>query len=92
MRVRPWMVLVVAVLLPGCGHVLARLPVRGLMCIPPEGEDPTPHFRHLAALARDHALPVLSMGMSGDFEQAIACGATQLRVGSAIFGHRDYSA
>ena len=64
------------------------LPVRGLMCIPPAAEDPRPHFLHLAELAARHALPVLSMGMSGDFEAAIACGATHVRVGSAIFGSR----
>ena len=60
----------------------------GLMCIPPAAEDPTPHFATLAALAARHGLSVLSMGMSGDFEAAIAAGATQVRVGSAIFGAR----
>lgn len=60
----------------------------GLMCIPPADADPAPHFAALAALARAHALPVLSMGMSGDFEEAIAAGATHVRVGSAIFGAR----
>ncbi|WP_426954824.1 YggS family pyridoxal phosphate-dependent enzyme [Muricoccus radiodurans] len=64
------------------------LTVSGLMCIPPESEDPTPHFRSLAALAADHGLKILSMGMSGDFEAAIAAGATQVRVGSAVFGTR----
>ncbi len=64
------------------------LPVRGLMCIPPAAEDPHPHFAYLAELAARHALPVLSMGMSADFESAIACGATHVRVGSAIFGTR----
>ena len=64
------------------------LPVRGLMCIPPAAEDPGPHFLYLAELAARHALPVLSMGMSADFEAAIACGATHVRVGSAIFGAR----
>jgi hypothetical protein len=64
------------------------LPVRGLMCIPPVAEDPRPHFLYLAELAARHALPVLSMGMSADFEEAIACGATHVRVGSAIFGAR----
>ncbi|WP_043336723.1 YggS family pyridoxal phosphate-dependent enzyme [Belnapia moabensis] len=64
------------------------LPVRGLMCIPPAAEDPRPHFLYLAELAARHALPVLSMGMSADFEEAIACGATHVRVGSAIFGAR----
>lgn len=66
----------------------ADLPIRGLMCIPPDGIDPTPHFRLLARLAADNGLPDLSMGMSGDFEAAIACGATHVRVGSAIFGAR----
>ncbi len=64
------------------------LPVRGLMCIPPAGEDPTPYFHALAALAARHGLPILSMGMSEDFPQAVGCGATHVRVGSAIFGHR----
>jgi hypothetical protein len=68
------------------------LPLAGLMCIPPEGEDPAPHFRQLAAMAADHGLPGLSMGMSADFETAIAHGATHVRVGSAIFGARDYGA
>lgn len=64
----------------------------GLMCIPPEGEDSTPHFALLARMAADHGLPGLSMGMSGDFESAIAQGATHIRVGSAIFGARAYPA
>lgn len=62
----------------------------GLMCIPPEGEDTTPHFAMLARMAADHGLSGLSMGMSGDFESAIAHGATHVRVGSAIFGARSY--
>ena len=62
----------------------------GLMCIPPEGEDSTPHFAQLARMAADHGLSGLSMGMSGDFESAIAQGATHIRVGSAIFGERAY--
>jgi pyridoxal phosphate enzyme (YggS family) len=64
------------------------LPVRGLMCIPPEGEDPVPHFRLLRAIAERNGLAGLSMGMSGDFEAAVAEGATHVRVGSAIFGAR----
>jgi pyridoxal phosphate enzyme (YggS family) len=64
----------------------------GLMCIPPEGEDSTPHFALLARMAADHGLAGLSMGMSGDFEAAIAGGATHVRVGSAIFGQRAYPA
>lgn len=64
------------------------LPVRGLMCIPPAEGDPRPHFAWLAGLAAREGLPILSMGMSGDFEAAIAEGATHVRVGSAIFGAR----
>ena len=63
--------------------------LRGLMCIPPADQPPEPFFQALARLAADHNLPVLSMGMSGDFEAAIACGATHIRVGSAIFGQRN---
>lgn len=66
------------------------LPLQGLMCIPPEGEDATPHFTLLAAMAARNGLTGLSMGMSGDFEAAIAHGATHVRVGSAIFGARNY--
>ncbi len=66
------------------------LPVVGLMCIPPEGEDSAPHFATLAAMAARNGLTGLSMGMSGDFEAAIAAGATHVRVGSAIFGARAY--
>ncbi len=62
--------------------------IQGLMCIPPDGADPRPHFRWLAACAARHGLPVLSMGMSGDFEAAIREGSTHVRVGSAIFGAR----
>ena len=62
--------------------------VAGLMCIPPEGEDPRPHFTWLAGRAAQHGLKVVSMGMSADFEIAIACGATHVRVGTAIFGAR----
>ena len=64
------------------------LPVVGLMCIPPEGEDPAPHFGMLAEMAARNGLAGLSMGMSGDFEVAVAAGATHVRVGSAIFGAR----
>jgi pyridoxal phosphate enzyme (YggS family) len=64
------------------------LPVTGLMCIPPAEGDPRPHFDWLADRAARHGLPVVSMGMSGDFEAAIGCGATHVRVGSAIFGAR----
>lgn len=64
------------------------LPVVGLMCIPPDGEDSAPHFRMLADIAARNGVEGLSMGMSGDFEAAIAAGATHVRVGSAIFGAR----
>jgi pyridoxal phosphate enzyme (YggS family) len=63
----------------------------GLMCIPPEDQDSTPHFAMLSRMAADHGLSGLSMGMSGDFEAAIAHGATHIRVGSAIFGSRTYA-
>ena len=64
------------------------LPVRGLMCIPPVDEEPALHFALLAKIARRNGLDGLSMGMSADFETAIAQGATHVRVGSAIFGER----
>jgi PLP dependent protein len=60
----------------------------GLMCVPPLDEDPRPHFTWLAERAAKHGLTTVSMGMSADFELAIACGATWVRVGSAIFGSR----
>ena len=61
---------------------------QGLMCIPPDGVDPTPHFQMLSGMAARHGLAGLSMGMSSDFELAVALGATHVRVGSAIFGAR----
>ena len=64
------------------------LPLVGLMCIPPDREPPEGHFRLLAAIAARNGVAGLSMGMSGDFEVAVACGATHIRVGSAIFGAR----
>jgi hypothetical protein len=64
------------------------LDVVGLMCIPPEGVPPGPYFVHLNQLASRCGLKNLSMGMSADFETAIAMGATQVRVGSALFGRR----
>ena len=64
------------------------LEISGLMCIPPAEEDPAPHFALLAEIARRNGLSQLSMGMSGDYPQAIAAGATHVRVGSAIFGTR----
>lgn len=66
-----------------------KLPIAGLMCIPPVEEEPAVHFAFLAKLARDKGLAGLSMGMSSDFETAIAFGATHVRVGSAIFGVRE---
>jgi hypothetical protein len=66
-----------------------NLPVVGLMCIPPASEVPAPHFDLLAGIAHRHSIAGLSMGMSGDFEIAIARGATHVRVGSAIFGQRE---
>jgi len=68
------------------------LPITGLMCIPPVDEEPSLHFALLAKIAERNGVDGLSMGMSDDFEKAIAFGATHVRVGSAIFGARDYSA
>jgi pyridoxal phosphate enzyme (YggS family) len=65
-----------------------RLPIVGLMCIPPVEQDPRQHFEALAEIARRNRLDFLSMGMSNDFEIAIRHGATHVRVGSAIFGER----
>lgn len=64
------------------------LAIDGLMCIPPADENPGPHFALLGRLAREAGVERLSMGMSGDFEIAVAFGATSVRVGSAIFGTR----
>ena len=64
------------------------LAIEGLMCIPPAEENPGPHFALLAKLAREADVDKLSMGMSGDYELAVAFGATSVRVGSAIFGSR----
>jgi pyridoxal phosphate enzyme (YggS family) len=66
-----------------------KLPVRGVMCIPPADEEPALHFALLRDIARRHELPWLSMGMSGDFDIAIRLGATHVRVGTAIFGARE---
>lgn len=65
-----------------------HLPIAGLMCIPPVDEEPALHFALLAKLAAETGLTGLSMGMSDDFETAVALGATHVRVGSAIFGAR----
>ena len=67
------------------------LPIKGLMVIPPVNEEPSLHFGLLRKIAHRNGLTGLSMGMSSDFESAIAMGATHIRVGSAIFGARDYS-
>jgi hypothetical protein len=64
------------------------LTISGLMCIPPFEEAPGPHFALAAKIARRNGLDLLSMGMSADFQTAIAFGATHVRVGTAIFGHR----
>jgi PLP dependent protein len=64
------------------------LAVSGLMCIPPAGDAPAPHFALTAQIARRNGLALLSMGMSADFPTAIAFGATHVRVGTAIFGAR----
>lgn len=65
------------------------LAIEGLMCIPPFEDNPGPHFALLAKLAKEAGLDKLSMGMSGDYETAIAFGATSVRVGTAIFGARE---
>ncbi len=67
---------------------LPHLDIQGLMCVPPSDVDPIPYFSLLASLAQTHSLPLLSMGMSQDFETAIRCGATHIRVGTEIFGKR----
>jgi hypothetical protein len=64
------------------------LGIAGLMCIPPHGEAPAPHFALTAKIAKRNGLKLLSMGMSADFPTAIAFGATHVRVGTAIFGGR----
>lgn len=65
------------------------LPIVGLMCLPPEGQEPAPYFALLAKLARRHGLAGLSMGMSADYESAVMIGATHVRVGTALFGPRE---
>lgn len=69
-----------------------KLDVVGLMCIPPVDDEPSLHFALLAKLAARNGLKLLSMGMSGDYETAVRLGATHVRVGTAIFGARDYGA
>ena len=82
--------------LPGAADEFIRscretyeLPVIGLMCLPPAGEEPALHFALLSKIAQRHGLKNLSMGMTADYETAIAFGATHIRVGSAIFGARE---
>jgi pyridoxal phosphate enzyme (YggS family) len=67
------------------------LTLEGLMCVPPVKQQAAPHFALLADIARRNGLPLLSMGMSSDFEIAVQLGATHVRVGTAIMGHRDYA-
>ena len=67
----------------------ARLNITGLMCIPPVDEEAAMHFALLQTIAKRNDLSILSMGMSDDFEEAIAFGATAVRIGSAVFGARD---
>ena len=83
-------------ILPGAADEFIRscretyeLPVIGLMCLPPAGEEPALHFALLSKIAKRHGLKNLSMGMTADYETAIAFGATHIRVGSAIFGARE---
>ncbi|WP_298400028.1 YggS family pyridoxal phosphate-dependent enzyme [Sphingobium sp.] len=66
----------------------ADIPLLGLMCVPPAGIEPAPFFALLAKMAREEGLPRLSMGMSGDYDTAIMLGATDIRVGTALFGDR----
>ncbi len=66
----------------------AGIPLLGLMCVPPADVEPAPYFALLAKMAREEGLDRLSMGMSGDFETAIMLGATDIRVGTALFGER----
>lgn len=78
----------IGALLKACAEL--ELEVKGLMCIPPAGDDPSLHFALLKKLAKQYGLARLSMGMSGDYALAAAMGATDIRVGTAIFGERDY--
>jgi pyridoxal phosphate enzyme (YggS family) len=64
------------------------LAISGLMCIPPHNTDPRPHFMRMRQLADQFKLPHLSMGMSADYREAVECGATEVRVGTALFGVR----
>ena len=66
-----------------------KLPVAGLMCVPPADQPAAPHFALLREIARKHGLKELSMGMSGDYETAVRMGSTCVRIGTALFGSRD---
>ncbi|HKR25200.1 MAG TPA: YggS family pyridoxal phosphate-dependent enzyme [Allosphingosinicella sp.] len=74
--------------LPALLEEARALPLVGLMALPPEGVEPAPYFALLAKLARRHGVGALSMGMSADYESAVLCGATHVRVGTALFGPR----
>ena len=74
--------------LPALLDAARALPIAGLMCLPPEGVEAAPYFALLAKLARRHGVAGLSMGMSADYESAVMCGATHVRVGTALFGPR----
>ena len=65
------------------------LPIIGLMCLPPQGVNPVPHFAFLRKLAQEHGLKELSMGMSGDWKEAVRMGASYIRLGTALFGERE---
>ena len=75
------------VLLKACRGL--GLEIEGLMAIPPADRPPRPHFMLLAEIAAANGVEKLSMGMSADFEEAVACGATSVRIGSALFGARN---
>ena len=67
-----------------------KLNVIGLMCIPPQNDEPTKYFKQLRFIAKENGLHELSMGMSEDFHKAIECGATYIRVGTLLFGERKW--
>lgn len=69
----------------------ADIPLAGLMCVPPADVEAAPYFALLGKIARDNGLSGLSMGMSGDYETAVMLGATHVRIGTALFGARNYS-
>jgi len=66
-----------------------KLPLKGLMCIPPANENPSPYFAFMHKIAKENNLNYISQGMSGDYLEAIQVGTNQLRIGTAIFGNRD---